>query len=152
MSLNLPVNTGYSPFWQLTGDKGQYQFQFGQQRAKGAWRVAKVFNRYGTRDVQAAINVLIGAVAGTVADARFSQVPTPAGPQAAVPQVTGVGDLGGLRTAVLSSGYNRTTSTPDVNELKRWFNKTLMEQGITYPTRLGPGGGGMIKGGSSAFA
>ena len=40
----------------------------------------------------------------------------------------------------------------DVTELKRWFTAALMEAGITYPTRAGSGGGGMIRGGMSAFA
>jgi hypothetical protein len=153
MSLNIPVPTGYSGFWQTQGDKQPYSMQIaaGQHRAKGAWLTAKLFNKYGTRDAAAALAVLIGAVAGTTATNGFTSTPNPPGPSATVPTVTGLTDLGGLRTAVTTASYNRTTSTPDVNELKRWFSSALLEEGITYPTRLGPGGGGMIRGGMSSF-
>lgn len=153
MSLNIPIPTGYSPFWQMTGDKTPYSMQIaaGQHRAKGAWHTAKIFNKYGTRDAAAALAVLIGAVAGTTATNGFTSTPNPPGPSATVPTVTGLTDLGGLRTAVTTASYNRTTSTPDVNELKRWFSSALLEEGITYPTRLGSGGGGKIVGGMSSF-
>ena len=121
MSLNIPVPTGYSGFWQTQGDKQPYSMQIaaGQHRAKGAWLTAKLFNKYGTRDAAAALAVLIGAVAGTTATNGFTSTPNPPGPSATVPTVTGLTDLGGLRTAVTTASYNRTTSTPDVNELKR---------------------------------
>lgn len=154
MSLTIPQPTGYSAFWQQVGDKSPYSMQIsaGQHRAKGAWHVSKLFSKYGTRDARAALAVLIGAAAGTVATNGYTSVPLPAGPSAAVPQVTGITDLGGLRNAVTIASYNRTTSTPDVNELKRWFSTALMEQGITQPTALGwTGNAAKLKGGMSSF-
>jgi hypothetical protein len=64
----------------------------------------------------------------------------------------GLTDLGGLRNAVTIASYNRTTSTPDVNELKRWFAIGLMEQGITQPTATGWNGNrAKLMGGMSSF-
>jgi len=153
MSLNLPLPSGYSGFWNTQGDKAPYNMQLaaGQHRAKAAWNISKFIKGYGTRDAKAALAVLIGAAAGTVATNGFTSVPLPPGPSGTVPVPMGLTDLGGLRNAVTIASYNRTTSNADVNELKRWFSNALLEAGITYPTRLGPGGGSKLTGGMSSF-
>jgi hypothetical protein len=152
MSLTAPTVTGYSAFWQITGDKAAYSMSQAQGRAKDAWFVARRMRGFPTRDAVGALAQLIGAAPGGVATNSYSSVPNPLGPTQTVPQVTGVGDLGGLRTSVTSNAINRATTAADVTELKRWFSSALVEAGITYPTRLGSGGGSMIRGGMSAFA
>jgi hypothetical protein len=151
MALTAPTVSGYSPFWQLLGDELPYAMSQAQGRSKFAWRSAKLFNRYGTRDARAAIAVLIGAVAGTTATNTYSTVKGAFGPSQTVPVASAITDLGGLRTIETINAINRATSSADVTELKRWFNNTLLEAGITYPTRLGPGGGGKLAGGMSGF-
>lgn len=152
MSLTAPTVTGYSGFWNTQGDKTPYSMSQAQGRVKDAWHVSRLFRGYGTKDATAAMAVLLGAAAGTTATGGYTAVPLPPGPQLAVPVVTGITDLGGLRTAVTLNMINRATTAADVTELKRWFTAQLMEAGITYPTRLGSGGGSMIRGGMSAFA
>lgn len=152
MSLTAPTVTGWAGYWSLYGDKAPYSMSQGQARAKDAWFVARRMRGFPTRDAVGALAVLIGAAPGGVATNSYTAVPNPPGTQLAVPQVTGLTDLGGLRTAVTQTAINRATTAADVTELKKWFTAALMEAGITYPTRLGSGGGSMIKGGMSAFA
>ena len=153
MALTAPTITGYSGFWNTTGDNTFVTESLGQTRAKKAWLIAKLFRGTGTRDVRGALAALIGAGAGGTATNQWSRVGNPAGPSMAVPQVTGIGDLGGLRTIETATAINRATTAADISELKKWINaSTLLEQGITYPTQTGSGGGGMIKGGMSSFS
>ena len=151
MALTAPTVTGYQPFWVLQGDHSPYAMSQNQGRAKDAYFIARRMRGFPTRDATAALAVLIGAVPGTTATNTFTAVPLPPGPTQTVPQVTGITDLGGLRTATTTTAINRATTAADVTELKRWFSVVLTEAGITYPTRLGSGGGGMIKSGMSSF-
>ena len=68
MSLTLPTVTGYSRFWQETGDKIPYSMTPQSQngaRSSIDGHVARLLKKRGTSDLRAALNVLIGATAGT---------------------------------------------------------------------------------------
>jgi hypothetical protein len=152
MALTAPTTTNtYSPFWQATGDNLPYNMSQAGGRAVGANHVAKLFRKFGMRDARQAMAVLIGAVSGPTIAAGYNYIANPTSTSTTVPGVTSVGEIGGLRTIATWTVINRGSSTADVTELKRWFSNSLLEQGITYPTRLGSGGGSMIKGGMSAF-
>lgn len=155
MALTAPSVGGYSAFWQTTGDKSPYWMPQSQGRAKDAWHIARFMRGHTTRDAAAALAVLIGAAPGASIDYRMWAVPNAGGPSLPVPQVTGVAELGGLRTAVqpaaVASLNPRVTTAADVTELKKWFSTALLEAGITYPVATGSGGGGKMKAGMSSF-
>jgi len=135
--LTAPTVTGWSGFWQMQGDHALYSMSQSQNRFKDSKIIARNIRAAGGRDVTGALAALIGAVAGSTATNQWTQVPHATGPQQAVPQVTGVGDLGGIRTPVTITAINRATTAADVTELKKWFNAALLEAGITYPAFLG---------------
>jgi hypothetical protein len=137
MSLTAPTITGYSAFWQITGDKSAYSMSQSQVRAKDAKAISKFMRNAGTRDAIGAIAALIGAAAGGAALNQWTQVAPPLGPQQTVPTATGIGDFGGNRTITTVNAINRVTTAADVTELKKWFTAALLEAGITYPSRLG---------------
>lgn len=143
MSLTAPTVTGYSGFWQTTGDKQAYNMSLALGRSPVSKRVARNFARRGVGDVRAALAVLIGAAAGVTATGTFRQVSAPANPELNPPQVSSIGDFGGNRVIDTITQINRATTAADVTELKRWFNNTLLEQGITYPTTVGIAPNGM---------
>lgn len=152
MALTAPTITGYSPFWQMTGDFAFVTESLGQTRAKKAWLIAKLMRGAGTRDAVGALAALIGAGAGGTATNQWRRVANPSGPSQTVPQVTSIGDFGGNRVIEVATAINRATTAADIAELKKWFSLTaLMEAGVTYPTVVGSGGGGMLKGGMSSF-
>ena len=69
MSLTAPTITGYSAFWQLTGDRTPYNFLVSQPRNSAASVIARAMKKQGNRDAIAAIAALIGATAGGTATA-----------------------------------------------------------------------------------
>lgn len=137
MSLIAPTTSGYSAFWQITGDKTAYSMSQSQGRAKEAKNISRFMRNMSTRDAIGALAALIGAAAGGAALNQYPQIAPPLGPQQAVPTVTGIGDFGGNRTITTISAINRVTTAADVTELKKWFTAALLEAGVTYPTRLG---------------
>jgi hypothetical protein len=133
MALTAPTTSGYSAFWSTTGDRLPYSMSQSQGRYKSSKHIARFLRITGGRDVQAALAALIGAAPGGVAANSWTQVPMPAGPQAATPVVTGITDFAGVRTAVTKTAINRATTAADVTELKKWFNNALLTTGILYP-------------------
>src|SRR5215475_7719326 len=110
MALTAPTVTGWSGFWQMQGDKSLYNMPLAQGRDKDAKFISKFMKNAGTRDAIAALATLIGAAPGGVATNQWTQVPNPLGPTKNPPQVTGVGDLGGLRNPVTVTAINRATT------------------------------------------
>lgn len=151
MSLNLLTATGWSGFWQMTGDMQAYAFQTSQQRAGTANVVARFMNKRSVADARAALAVLIGAVAGTTATATYPQIQGPAGPRSTVPQAGTLGDFGGVRPITTVTQISRATTAADVTELKKWFSNALLESSITYPTAVGLTQGGAQVGGTGRF-
>lgn len=137
MSLTAPTVTGYSPFWQQTGDHLPYSMSQSAARAKAAKRIAYQFNRRSAGDAQEALLTLLGAAAGGAALKQFKQISAPSGPEATVPAVTSIGDFGGNRTIDTITQIDRVTTAADITELTKWINAALLEAGITYPTASG---------------
>lgn len=138
MSLTAPTVTGYSAFWQTTGDHQAYSMSLAANRARTAYEIARKMRRRSVGDARAAFAALIGAAAGGTATATFKQVSAPSGPEAATPVVTGIGDFGGNRIIDTITQINRATTAADITELKKWVSdNSLLEQGITYPTAVG---------------
>lgn len=151
MSLTAPTVTGYSAFWQTTGDRTPYSMSLSAARAKMAKRIAREFNRRGAGDAQEALLTLLGVAPGSTALKQFSQVSAPAGPESATPVVTSIGDFGGNRVIDTITQINRATTAADVTELTKWINNALLEQGITYPTAAGGVASSGMKLGVPAF-
>lgn len=152
MSLTTPVNTGtWAGYWNLVGDKITYQFLTKQARNPNTTQIAQLLKRNGNRDLAAALNVLIGAASGTNVTKTYKREQSPAGPSAAVPAVTGLADLGGLRPIEVVTVLNRNTTAADVTTLKQLINDALLEAGLTYPTVIGSGGGGKLANGTVNF-
>lgn len=137
MSLTAPTVTGYSGFWQTTGDHAAYSMSLSAARAKAAKRIAYQFNRRSAGDAQEALLTLLGAAAGDPALKQFKQISAPSGPEGAVPAATGIGDFGGNRVIDTITQIDRVTTAADVTELTKWINAALLEQGISYPTAAG---------------
>ena len=146
----VPTVTGYSGLFNnlLQRPNGaDASFSFPTAAQNGARQpqdklVARVFKRNGYRGINAVFTALIGAAAGGAASASHKQVGSPAGPNATTPAVTGISDLGGLRTIETVTDVSRVTTAADITWLAKYFNNKLIEAGISYPTFLGPAGGG----------
>lgn len=151
MSLTTATVSGWSGFWQMEGDDSPYAFLSSQNRASQANIIAKYMNKRSVADAKAALAVLIGAVAGTTATATYPQIQGPTGPRDTTPRAGSVGDMGGVRPIATITQINRATTAADVTELKKWFNNTLLESGITYPTALGLTQGGNQVNGTGRF-
>lgn len=137
MALTAPTITGYSPFWQMTGDFAFITESVSQTRAKDAKNISKFMRNTGTRDAIGALAALIGAAAGGTATNQWRRVQHPTGPNQTVPVPTGIADFGGNRVIEVVTAINRVTTAADIVELKKWFNAALLEAGITYPTATG---------------
>lgn len=153
MSLTTPTVTGWSGFWNTESDRAPYSMMSGQARANAANYLAKFMKRGSTRAERAAFAALIGAASGDTATATHKIVSSPAATSGTVPQATGIGDLGGVRTVNTFTDINRATTAADITELKKWVsNDALLEAGITYPTVTGPNiAGGMQINGVNRF-
>lgn len=151
MSLTAVTVSGWSGFWQMEGDMQPYAFQSSQNRALQANIIAKYMNKRSVGDARAALAALIGAAAGDTATETFTQVGSPAAVTGTVPRATSVGDMGGSRPIDTITQIGRATTAADVTELKKWFNDTLLEAGITYPTATGLTQGGNQVGGTGRF-
>lgn len=115
-------------------------------------QIARIFKRNTYRGINALMIQLIGAAAGGTATATHKQVGAPnTGPEAAVPQVTGIGDFGGNRDIETVTDVNRATTASDVTWLSKYVNDKLLEAGISYPAVVGSGGGGKLVNGVNRF-
>lgn len=152
MSFTTTTVTGFSGFWNLTGDRTTYSMSQSQARAKVAKHISKFMRGGGVKDARAMFNALIGAAAGGAVSATNVQISAPNGPEAAVPQVSSIGDFGGNRVIDAVSVISRNSTAADVTELKRWVaNSALREAGITYPTVVGLSQGSQIVAGVNRF-
>jgi len=153
--LTSPTITGYSGFWQLTGDQQPYNLVNNKNSQRGRSplerNIAQLFKRNQFRDETAAFTALIGAAAGGNATSTYSREQAPAATSAATPGVTGIADLGGAIPVETVTVINRNTTAADVSYLKTYFDNSLLDRGITYPTVVGSGGGGKIVNGVPGF-
>ena len=157
MSLTFPTVTGYSAFWQTTGDMQPYSMtprsQHGSRHPLER-SIAKMLNRPGLRDLKEAMLTLNGAAVGEAALATYLQISAPSGPEATTPVVTTIGDFGGLRTIDTITVIDRITTTADKNYVDDLLNGDLLTREIQtqgYPTVVGSGGGGKVSGGVVSF-
>lgn len=148
MALTSPTITGYSGFWQLTGDAQPYNMVNNKNNQRGRSplerNIAQLFVRNQFRDEVAAFTALIGAAAGGTATATYKREQAPAATSATVPGVTGIADLGGAIPIETVTPINRATTAADVAYLKTLFDNSLLDRGITYPVVSGSGGGGKL--------
>lgn len=137
MSLTAPTVSGWSSFWQMTGDGTAYSMSQAQARAGSAYRIAKMMKRGETRDAIGALAALIGVAPGATATNMFQRRIAPVAANTTIPGVTGFGTFGGVIALETVTAINRATTSADVTELQKWFNNALLEAGITYPTVAG---------------
>lgn len=138
MAFTAVTYSGFSGFWNLTGDRANYSMSQSQSRAKASKKIAQWMAGRGVRDARAVFNALIGAASGGTASDTFAQIAPPVGPDGTVPGVSSLTGLGGARLINTITTINRATTAADVTELKKWVgNNSLLERGITYPTVAG---------------
>lgn len=154
MSLTLPTVTGYSGFWQLTGDQLPYAMlpqAAGGGRSKNEYRIARILSLESMRELRAAWLALTGAAAGGTATSTYSRVQAPVGPDATVPVVTAIDALGGNRSIETATAINRATTAADEAYIEDILDNDLLSRNMTYPTLTGSGGGGKIVNGTVGF-
>ena len=147
MALTVPTVTGYSAFWETTGDQSPYApitaAQLGM-RSPIEKKLARLLKRNQLRDVSAAFTALIGAAAGGTATSTYKRVQAPTRLSSTDPRVTAIGDMGGLIDIETVTVINRATTSADETYLKDFFDNELLEAGITYPTVSGSGGSAYV--------
>jgi len=155
MSLTNPTITGYSAFWQTTGDSTPYNLVANKNSQRGRSSleraVSQIMVRNQLRDEVAALGALIGAAAGGTATSTYKRVQTPTGPDQTVPVVTQIDALGGNRTIETVTVINRATTAADIAYLKDIFDGDLLDRSISYPVVSGSGGGGKLVNGVTTF-
>lgn len=128
MAVTVPTVTGYQAFWSLTGDTTPYAVL---SRTAQGWRsplethIARLFNRNQMREIRELMYTLLGAAAGDAALATYKNVAPPISTTLAVPEATGVGDLGGLRTIDTITVVNRVTTAADLAYLQAMLDGTM---------------------------
>lgn len=151
MSLRFPTVSGYSGFWQLTGDALPYgptpRAQDGM-RSRIDWQLARLMKRNQYRDVAAAALALNGAAVGGALVATYPRVQAPA---SEVGDVTEIGDFGGNRVIETTTVISSTTNAADKSYIDDLWNGNLLERSLSYPTVVGSGGGGMQVNGANGF-
>lgn len=144
MALTVPTVTGYSAFYELTGDKIPYTPTSVAQKGMRSpleRQITKLFRRNQLRDVVAAALALNGAAAGAgTASSTYKRVQVPDGPALSTPQVTNIDDFQGNRSIETVTVINRTTTADDETYIDTLYSTALLEAGITYPTVVGSGG------------
>lgn len=148
MALTSPTITGWSGFWQMTGDQNPYNMVANKNSQRGRSPldrgVAQVLVRNQFRDVAAAFAALIGATSGSNVTKTYKREQAQTGPDAATPIPTQVGSMGGNINIETVTVLNRNTTAADVTLLKSYVDDSLLDRSITYPTVLGSGGGGKV--------
>lgn len=137
MSVTFPTVTGYSGFWNATGDNIAYSpIARAQQgwRSKLEWEVARLLNRPQFREQRELMLTLLGVAPGQIALSTYKRVQSPIGPSAAVPTVANSAELGGLVPIETVTVINRVTATADVTYLTSIYDGTMNKggSGITY--------------------
>lgn len=148
MSLTNPTISGYAGFWQLTGDFTPYNFVNNKNSQRGRSQlernIAQLFARNQFRDISNAFTALIGATSGSNMTKTYKREQAQTGPDQTVPITTAVGAIGGAIPIETVTVQNRNTTAADVAYLKTFFDDSLLDRSITYPTVLGSGGGGKV--------
>jgi len=155
MSLTSPTITGYSAFWQLTGDAAPYNMVASKNGQRGRSPLERLVSqtmvRNQLRDEAAALLGLIGAASGSNVTATYKREQAQVGPDATVPVTTDLGSMGGNRTIETVTVINRNTTAADVAYLKDIFDGDLLDRSISYPVVVGSGGGGKLVNGVVTF-
>lgn len=155
MALTSPTITGYSAFWQITGDSLPYNLVNNKNSQRGRSpqerAISQLLLRNQFRDVAAVWIALTGAASGSNATATYKREAAQTGPDATTPTVTDVGSMGGNRTIETVTVLNRNTTAADVAYLKDFLDGDLVDRSISYPTVSGSGGGGKIVNGVPTF-
>ncbi len=154
MAITLPTVTGYSAFWQTTGDKVPYAMTpiaNGGGRSPLESRLARILARNQLRALNAVWTALTGAAAGGTATSTYKRVAAPVGPDAAAPVPTQIDALGGNRVIETVTAIDRATTAADEAYVKDILDGDLLERTITYPTVSGSGGSGKIVNGVVTF-
>ncbi|CAB4197199.1 hypothetical protein UFOVP1323_3 [uncultured Caudovirales phage] len=149
MAITVPTVTGYSGFWERTGDAVAYSVLSRTAqgwRSRLEWQISQLFDKQQMREQKALLNGLIGAASGSNVTATYRRVQAPSGPSSAVPAVTGTGDLGGVIPIEVVTVINRNTTATDVSYLKNLVDGTMSPNGgppsITFAADIGGNGGG----------
>jgi hypothetical protein len=155
MALTSPTITGYSAFWQITGDSLPYNLVNNKNSQRGRSpqerAISQLLLRNQFRDVAAVWIALTGAASGSNATATYKRNQAQVGPDATTPIPTDVGSMGGNRTIETVTVLNRNTTAADVTYLKDFLDGDLVDRSISYPTVSGSGGGGKIVNGVPTF-
>lgn len=151
MSVSNPTVTGYSAFWQTTGDNLAYA-PFDNRapltgklgwRSKLEWQVAKTFNKNQMRELKELLDTLIGAAAGGTALKTYARVAPAVNTNKTVPEATGVADLGGNVPIETVTVINRATTAADITYLKSMFNNDMLMASLSLQSDLSGNGAGM---------
>jgi hypothetical protein len=152
-----PTVTGYSGFYQLTGDMLPYAMTThaaGGGRSRIEYRIAALLSRQEMRALRAAWLALTGAAAGGTATDTYKRVEAPAAPSGATPAVTQIGDLGCNRNIETITTIDRATTAADEAYIEDMLDDDLLNRSLTpalYPTVAGSGGGGKLINGVVSF-
>ena len=147
MAVAVPTVTGYSGFWERTGDEGAYApLSRNAQgwRSKLEFQIAQLVGKQQFREQKELILTLLGAATGSTALATYARVQGASGPSATTPSVTGVGDLGGLVPIETVTVINRVTTAADVTYLTPIFDGNMVPgpSSLTLVADAGGNGGG----------
>lgn len=154
MAITLPTVTGYSAFWQTTGDNQPYAMTpiaNGGGRSPLESKLARIFARNQLRPLVAVMLALNGAAAGGAASSTYKRAQSPTGPDAATPTVTQIDALGGNRPIETVTAISRNTTAADEAYVDDLLDGDLLERTISYPTVAGSGGSGKIVNGVVTF-
>lgn len=145
MTIPIVAVTGYSAFWQTTGDGLAYA-QLTTTQGGNRGRTEKIISKFLTRrqemlPLKALLLALVGAAAGGAASATLQRVDA----QATDPSnVTNFNGLGGLRNTTLVTLLSRVTTAADITYIGQILNQRFGQAIASYPTVLGSGGGGKL--------
>lgn len=147
MSVTFPTMSGYSAFWERTGDLVPYSpLARAQQgwRSKLEWQLSQLFAKQQMREIKELMYTLVTGAVGDTALATYARVQPPTDPSAATPAVTGVGDLGGNRPIETVTVINRATTAADITYLQDILNGEMQPgpSSLTLVADAGGNGGG----------
>lgn len=150
MSVRNPTVTGFSGFWDLSGDFLPYKpfnnlaptTGFLGWRSKLEWQIAKLLDKQQMREIKALMNGLIGATSGSNVTKTYARVQAPSNPSQTVPLVTSPSDLGGLVPIETITVINRNTDANDVAYLKSMTNTDMLMRNLSLQSDLSGNGAG----------
>lgn len=152
MAIGNPAVTGWSSFWQMSGDFNQYAPLLQANPAGGGslgwrskleWQIAKLVDKQQFRQIKALMFGLTGAVVGSNVTKTYTRVFGPPNTEGAGPfGQTSPSDLGGLVPMEVVTVINRNTTAADVTYLQSMFNTDMVGRGLTYANDLSGNGAG----------